>query len=114
MATVRLSGASTSTTVSSAIRLRQVTLGARDVDHSSTCCTSSPKRFLASASTTDKTTKEANDSLSEEERHRDAEKDPLPEWPGGVNPHTGENGGPRGPEPTRFGDWERKGRVSDF
>jgi len=21
---------------------------------------------------------------------------------------------PRGPEPTRFGDWERKGRVSDF
>jgi len=25
-----------------------------------------------------------------------------------------ENGGPAGPEPTRFGDWERKGRVSDF
>ncbi len=22
--------------------------------------------------------------------------------------------GPRGPEPTRYGDWERKGRVSDF
>jgi hypothetical protein len=21
---------------------------------------------------------------------------------------------PKGPEPTRFGDWERKGRVSDF
>jgi hypothetical protein len=20
----------------------------------------------------------------------------------------------KGPEPTRFGDWERKGRVSDF
>jgi hypothetical protein len=31
-----------------------------------------------------------------------------------VNPVTGERGGPRGPEPTRFGDWERKGRVSDF
>lgn len=31
-----------------------------------------------------------------------------------VNPETGERGGPRGPEPTRFGDWERKGRVSDF
>ena len=27
---------------------------------------------------------------------------------------TGERGGPKGPEPTRFGDWERKGRVSDF
>ncbi len=25
-----------------------------------------------------------------------------------------EIGGPAGPEPTRFGDWERKGRVSDF
>ena len=22
--------------------------------------------------------------------------------------------GPRGPEPTRFGDWERKGLASDF
>lgn len=25
-----------------------------------------------------------------------------------------EIGGPKGPEPTRFGDWERKGRCSDF
>ncbi len=25
-----------------------------------------------------------------------------------------EIGGPKGPEPTRFGDWEVKGRVSDF
>lgn len=49
-----------------------------------------------------------------EEKHRDAEKEPLPEWPDGVNPHTGEKGGPKGPEPTRYGDWERKGRVSDF
>jgi hypothetical protein len=27
---------------------------------------------------------------------------------------TGEEGGPRGPEPTRFGDWERKGLAVDF
>jgi hypothetical protein len=27
---------------------------------------------------------------------------------------TGEVGGPPGPEPTRFGDWERKGRCIDF
>ncbi len=27
---------------------------------------------------------------------------------------TGEIGGPKGPEPTRYGDWERKGIVSDF
>jgi hypothetical protein len=25
-----------------------------------------------------------------------------------------EHGGPTGPEPTRFGDWERKGRCIDF
>ena len=26
----------------------------------------------------------------------------------------GEIGGPPGPEPTRYGDWEFKGRCSDF
>lgn len=31
-----------------------------------------------------------------------------------VNPVTGEIGGPRGPEPTRYGDWEKGGRISDF
>jgi hypothetical protein len=25
-----------------------------------------------------------------------------------------EIGGPKGPEPTRYGDWERKGRAIDF
>jgi len=25
-----------------------------------------------------------------------------------------ESGGPKGPEPTRFGDWEKKGITSDF
>lgn len=25
-----------------------------------------------------------------------------------------ENGGPSGPEPTRYGDWERKGIAVDF
>ena len=46
--------------------------------------------------------------------HPYQEKEPLPAHPGGVNPVTGEVGGPRGPEPTRYGDWERKGRVTDF
>lgn len=27
---------------------------------------------------------------------------------------TGEIGGPKGPNPTRYGDWERKGRCVDF
>ncbi|GAB4847883.1 hypothetical protein Ancab_026942 [Ancistrocladus abbreviatus] len=31
-----------------------------------------------------------------------------------VNKVTGEIGGPRGPEPTRYGDWEKGGRCYDF
>ncbi len=29
-------------------------------------------------------------------------------------PKPKEIGGPRGPEPTRYGDWERNGRCIDF
>jgi len=36
------------------------------------------------------------------------------QFPDRTNPITGEVQGPTGPEPTRFGDWERKGRCSDF
>jgi hypothetical protein len=50
----------------------------------------------------------------DEGRHPYQEKEPLPPWPNNTNPNTGEVGGPRGPEPTRYGDWERKGRVTDF
>ena len=46
--------------------------------------------------------------------HPFQEKEPLKPFPGGINPKTGESGGPKGPEPTRYGDWERKGRVTDF
>ena len=42
------------------------------------------------------------------------ETDPYAPFPNERNPITGEIGGPRGPEPTRYGDWERKGRISDF
>ena len=45
---------------------------------------------------------------------RSAMEPPFPRFPDDVNPNTGEQGGPTGPEPTRYGDWERKGRVSDF
>jgi hypothetical protein len=31
-----------------------------------------------------------------------------------ATPHPKEFQGPKGPEPTRFGDWERKGIASDF
>ena len=40
----------------------------------------------------------------------EAKPEPKPAAP----PKPKEIGGPTGPEPTRFGDWERKGRVSDF
>ncbi|EPZ35770.1 hypothetical protein O9G_005407 [Rozella allomycis CSF55] len=33
---------------------------------------------------------------------------------GDTNPDTGEIGGPRGLEPTRYGDWEGNGRCTDF
>lgn len=35
----------------------------------------------------------------------------VPSAPAEMPPETG---GPKGPEPTRYGDWERKGRCSDF
>ncbi|KAK7496859.1 hypothetical protein BaRGS_00011839 [Batillaria attramentaria] len=50
----------------------------------------------------------------EEERQPQGEQEPLERHPNDTNPITGEIGGPRGPEPTRYGDWERKGRVTDF
>ena len=31
-----------------------------------------------------------------------------------ATPHQKEFQGPKGPEPTRYGDWERKGIASDF
>jgi hypothetical protein len=37
-----------------------------------------------------------------------------PEMVNVVNPVTGERLGPRGLEPTRYGDWEAKGRCWDF
>ncbi|MCR9257037.1 MAG: DUF1674 domain-containing protein [Alphaproteobacteria bacterium] len=36
------------------------------------------------------------------------------EAPRPVQPTEKEIGGPDGPEPTRFGDWSFKGRVTDF
>lgn len=34
--------------------------------------------------------------------------------PAGPEKKPKEIGGPSGPEPTRYGDWERKGRCFDF
>lgn len=49
-----------------------------------------------------------------EGQESDGDSDPFAPFPEATNPKTGEIGGPTGPEPTRYGDWERKGRVTDF
>jgi hypothetical protein len=52
-----------------------------------------------------KLTAEAQRALAEAEaRRKQATAAPLPK----------EHGGREGPEPTRFGDWEKKGLASDF
>ncbi len=48
--------------------------------------------------------------MSEETKPADAEQKPVEEK---KQPPV-EIGGPKGPEPTRYGDWEVKGRCSDF
>lgn len=47
----------------------------------------------------------AQRALQEAQARRDAAQ---------AAPGTGEQGGPSGPEPTRYGDWERKGIAVDF
>lgn len=37
-----------------------------------------------------------------------------PETPRAEQHEVEELNGPKGPEPTRYGDWERKGRCVDF
>ena len=39
---------------------------------------------------------------------------PQPSPPAPPLARAKETGGPTGPEPTRYGDWERKGRCIDF
>ncbi len=46
-------------------------------------------------------------------RHPELKSAPQPA-PKSVPALPPEFGGPKGPEPTRYGDWEQKGRCSDF
>lgn len=45
------------------------------------------------------------------DKHDNKKEEQAPET---QQPKNGESGGPSGPEPTRYGDWERKGRCIDF
>ncbi|WP_425485379.1 succinate dehydrogenase assembly factor 4 [Azospirillum oleiclasticum] len=44
----------------------------------------------------------------------DSDASPTSEPAKGPEQKPGEIGGPQGPEPTRYGDWEFKGRCTDF
>lgn len=96
--------------------------------------TKSPIQYIRSDSVTHSVTKSAIrliGSSSQQQEHRESPKqeeavmenlrsenkeDDEDEEEGEehMNKDTGEIGGPRGPEPTRYGDWERNGRCSDF
>jgi len=52
----------------------------------------------------------APDSQAKPQPEPNSPPSPAPEAAG----QPGETGGPKGPEPTRYGDWERKGRCIDF
>lgn len=56
--------------------------------------------------------------MTDGKQTHDAQQDPAPAPSDTAKPATGpkaaEVGGPKGLEPTRYGDWERDGRCVDF
>ncbi len=65
---------------------------------------------MSKAAANSKLPPEAQRALAEAEERRRNEA----EQAAAAMPKPKEIGGPQGPEPTRYGDWERKGIVSDF
>ncbi|MBP2292362.1 hypothetical protein J2851_002132 [Azospirillum rugosum] len=61
---------------------------------------------------TDKTS--APDDAAIDDQTADASSTDTETTLKGPEQKPGEIGGPKGPEPTRYGDWEFKGRCSDF
>ncbi len=49
-------------------------------------------------------------TMSESEKKQNSEKEPVPPKPAAPK----EIGGQKGPDPTRYGDWEKGGRCTDF
>jgi hypothetical protein len=86
-----------------------------DDDHHHDHDEKQPKPKKTAAKKKDKTPRgRFDDSEFDQAQPVFTEKEPLEKFPNNINPRTGEVAGPRGPEPTRFGDWERKGRTTDF
>ena len=61
---------------------------------------------------TDKTSGDTGADGKAGDNAADAAKDTTTRTDGSDMPR--EINGPKGPEPTRYGDWEHKGRCSDF
>lgn len=55
-------------------------------------------------------------SSMDEKQQKEEQKSapPAPREHPGTDDRPAEIGGPKGPEPTRYGDWERRGRCIDF
>ncbi|CAH2248847.1 succinate dehydrogenase assembly factor 4, mitochondrial [Pelobates cultripes] len=81
--------------------------------HSARTSTSIPPQTTGSTKKPLKKPKTPQGRFDETEQSS-VQKDSLERFPDDVNPITKEKGGPKGPEPTRYGDWERKGRCIDF
>lgn len=54
--------------------------------------------------------------ISQKQKNDDklAPEEKSPRRPAGISETPKEKGGPPGPEPTRYGDWERNGKCVDF
>jgi hypothetical protein len=53
--------------------------------------------------------------MKPQKQNNDAKQVPAKDGKNGGNPGwPEEKGGPAGPEPTRYGDWERNGKCVDF
>ncbi len=73
------------------------------------------RRLVAAAKSDDHDHKDHDHNPSEPHDHSTSVKLEEPrQADSSTKENTLEVNGPTGPEPTRFGDWERKGRVSDF
>ena len=74
--------------------------------------TSKTTQGLSKAEQHDITIQESTElAASEEARHEVLEEKKATE---SQDKPAAETGGPKGPEPTRYGDWEQKGRCTDF
>jgi hypothetical protein len=68
--------------------------------------TAKPPAKTPKAAIKDRIAKAAERALAEAQARRRAAPPPPPV--------PAEQGGAKGPEPTRYGDWEKKGLISDF